>query len=401
MTDHETHPSADRPPPGSAGSITSTANHSAAYGFGTSRKPSQNGHSPAVNDFQAPEETDDDGSGLSANGTVRTFRPAVPETPPLPLTVPERSRWRPWRRTWTGKRHSWPQRIGGVLIAGSAIALAAWYIPRVVEGNKTLFSGSVASRGVITLNFSESGQLQKLNVYPGQRVRKGQVLATELGPNADSLVGADKAAIASDKAKIAQIQSAPTGAARQTSAVASADLSSAEAQLSRDQAHLAQDSFKVASTLIVAPSTGTVVAANGQPGEVVTPSGVRDYAANTQRSTATQKPTFSLLPYSPESGPPPAAGDSSVPVIALQTSTAWQVVGLVPEDAVSGVSSGRKVFVSIPSANITDAPGKIDQVLPAPIETSAGIEYQAVVSLSKPTSRQPLNGMAAFIRLAP
>jgi multidrug resistance efflux pump len=277
---------------------------------------------------------------------------------------------------------------------------AAWYIPRIVHNNETSFTGSVSSTGVITLDFSTSGQLERLNVHAGQRVRGGQVLATEVGPKSDSLVAADKAAIASDKTKIAQVQGSPTGAARQTSAVQNADLSSAQAQLSRDQAHLSTDSFRAASTVIVAPATGTVVAANGQPGEIVTPSGVRDYAANTQRSTATRKPTFSLLPESPQSGPPPSAGDGAVPVIALQTSKAWQIVALVPEGSVSSISAGQKVTVSVPSANISNAPGKIVQVLPAPIETSDGVQYQAVVRLTKPTGKQPLNGMAASIQLA-
>lgn len=398
MIDDEAHSSPDPPPLRSEGRITSTADHSAVYGFGISKKPSQNGHSPAVNGFQSSRETDQHRNGSSGNGT--SLSPDVLATPSLPLTAAERPRWRPWRRTRTGKRHTWPQRIGGVLIAASCVVAGAWYIPRVVHNNKTLFTASVSSTGVLTLNFSTPGQLEKLGVHAGQRVRKGQMLATELGPKADSLVGADKAAISSDQAKIAQIKGAPTGAARQTSAVENADLSAAQTQLSRDQAHLSTDSFRAASMQIVAPETGTVVAANGQTGEIVTASGVRDYAANTQRSTATQKPTFSLLPESPQSGPPPSSGEGAVPVIALQTSTAWQIVALIPEDAVSDVRSGQRVTVSVPSANIKDTPGKIEQVLPAPIETSAGVQYQAVVSLTKPTSQQPLNGMAASVQLA-
>lgn len=37
---------------------------------------------------------------------------------------------------------------------------------------------------------------------------------------------------------------------------------------------------------IIAPTAGVIVAANGQPGQVVTPSGIRDYPTDTQRAPA-------------------------------------------------------------------------------------------------------------------
>ena len=53
-----------------------------------------------------------------------------------------------------------------------------------------------------------------------------------------------------------------------------------------DEAQLATDRMKIAATEIIAPADGTVVAANGQPGETVTSVGIRDYTTDSGRTSA-------------------------------------------------------------------------------------------------------------------
>jgi len=139
---------------------------------------------------------------------------------------------------------------------------------------------------------------------------------------------------------------------------------------------------------------------NGQPGEAVTAAGIRNYAADSRPPATTRSPEFSLLPEGPQPLRESSASTSALPVIALRTSTTWQVVAPVPENSVSGIKPGQAVMISVPAAHITNLPGRIDEVLPTPESTAQGTVYQAVVTITGRAGRSPLNGMAADIRLA-
>jgi len=89
-----------------------------------------------------------------------------------------------------------------------------------------------------------------------------------------------------------------------------------------------------------------------------------------------------------------------LPLIALRTSAAWQVVAQIPESSVARVVSGQVVTISVPAAHITGVPGRIDGVLPTPESTSQGTVYQVVVTITGRVASPPMNGMAADIRLA-
>src|SRR5580704_7227510 len=110
------------------------------------------------------------------------------------------------RRARRIRRRTWPQAVGGALIAGCCVVAAVWYVPHVMADARKVITGTVSSSGVIALNFAVSGQVGKMNVRLNQVVRRGQVLAAEYAPNADSVVTADKAAIAAEQAKIAQLK---------------------------------------------------------------------------------------------------------------------------------------------------------------------------------------------------
>ena len=302
------------------------------------------------------------------------------------------------RQNGTRRRWTWTQRLGGALIATMSVFSALWYVPRVTRSDRRLLTGTVTSNGVVTLNFTLPGQIKSVKVRLGQAVRKGQVLATEDARNTDALIAGDKAAIAYDRAKIAQLQAAEA-ASPTVSAVDETRVSASKARLALDEAHLAVDRIKRTSTEVIAPSSGTVVAANGQPGETVTPSGVRNYAADGQQSLPAQQPEFSLLPEGPQSAPrtPPSA--RYLPVIALRTSATWQVVALIPEKSVSNIAAGNEVTIDVPAAHVTGVRGRIEAVLPTPLQTSTGTAYQANVTTTGHTSNRPLNGMAANIQV--
>jgi multidrug resistance efflux pump len=293
---------------------------------------------------------------------------------------------------------TWPQLIGGVVIAGACVAAVLWYVPRVISADRQLLTGTVTSSGVVTLNFTYPGEISKLNVRSEQAVRKGEVLAAEYDPNAASVIAADKATIDSMVAKIAELRVAEA-ADPAAAAADNAQLAADKAQVAVDEAQLVTDRTKVAAAQIVAPSSGIVIAANGQPGETVTAAGIRDYVTDSQQAATAQGPQFSLLPEGPQSTRRIPASGSDLPVIALRTSTTWQVVALIGQGSVSSITSGQKVTVSVPAAHIKDVPGQVDEVVPTPAAISGGVFYQVVVAITGHAISLPLNGMTADLQL--
>src|SRR5690348_13367087 len=142
---------------------------------------------------------------LRQTGPSPQFRQTGP-SPQFRQTGPMPAQRRPPHRI--RRRRTWPQMVGGILIVGACVASAAWYVPRVMANDRGVITGMVSSSGVVALNFAASGQIGKINVHLNQVVHKGQVLAFEYAPSADSIVAADKATIAAVQAKIAQLRAA-------------------------------------------------------------------------------------------------------------------------------------------------------------------------------------------------
>jgi macrolide-specific efflux system membrane fusion protein len=291
-----------------------------------------------------------------------------------------------------GRRHiTRPQRTAAALIAAACVFGAAWYVPKIAAADGRSLSGTVTSSGVVYLNFSSSGQLAAINPQVGQRVSKGELLATEVAPAAAAVLAADRAAITADKSELAAALSGGTTAAADT----------ARAQLARDRGQLALDRADAAGTRIVAPSAGTVIAVNGEPGETADADGIRDYSSEPEGTSLTQRPLFSLFPEGPQSS---AAADgsgsvASLPIIALRTSDTWQVTVLVPEGSVGEIKVGQAVSIDVPAAGISSVPGRIQELLATPVATSQGTGYEAVVTILDPRQVTPPSGMAANVEL--
>jgi multidrug resistance efflux pump len=299
-------------------------------------------------------------------------------------------------RPGTGRMHrhiTGLQRAGATLIAGACIFAAAWYVPGIVSADRRSLAGTVTSNGILYLNFSGSGQLAAVTVRIGQQVRKGQVLATEADPATAAVMTADRAVITAD-----EIQLRAALALGASSAIATA-----RAQLAKDKAKLAIERAEAAAKRIVAPSGGTVIAINGQPGETADAEGIRDYSSQPQATPITQQPVFSLLPEGPRSSIQADGSDATVsrPVITLRTSSTWQVTALVPESSVAAVKPGQAVTIEVPAADITAIPGRVQELLATPVATSQGIAFQAVVTVLHHQQDSPPSGMAADVQLGP
>jgi len=335
-------------------------------------------------DYSQDAATEDQVREQEAPGeTGKEPAPGTPAArPTVPATAADASE--PTRRPVTT-----PQVIGGILIVAIVVAAAVWYVPRIVRSDARSFTGTVSSSGVTNLNFANSGLVGKVPVQLGQTVKAGQVLATETSPATTAAVSADRAAIAADKASLAESKVSGT----------QASIAAAGAQLAKDQAQLASDKVKLAETQIIAPSAGTVIAINGQTGETVTAAGIRSYSSQSQ-SSGSQSPPFSLLPEGPAANVKSSSTQSALPMLALRTSSSWQVTLLVPESGIQQVHAGQDVMVAVPAVGLSGIRGTIQQVSPTPVSTSIGTAYQAIVRISGHQRVTPLGGMTANVQLA-
>jgi multidrug efflux pump subunit AcrA (membrane-fusion protein) len=324
-----------------------------------------------VREQEAPEDA---GQELAPGAPVATPRATATAADPS----------EPTRRPVTT-----PQVIGGILIVAIVVAAAVWYVPRIVRSDARSFTGTVSSSGVTNLNFANSGLVGKVPVQLGQAVKAGQVLATETSPATTAAISADRAAIAADKASLAESKVSGT----------QASIAAAGAQLAKDQAQLASDKVKLAETQIIAPSAGTVIAINGQTGETVTAAGIRSYSSVSQ-SSGSQSPPFSLLPEGPSANVKSSSTQSALPMLALRTSSSWQITMLVPESGIQQVHAGQAVTVAVPAVGLRGIRGTIQQVSPTPVSTSIGTAYQAIVRISGHQRVTPLGGMTANVQLA-
>jgi multidrug efflux pump subunit AcrA (membrane-fusion protein) len=282
-----------------------------------------------------------------------------------------------------------PQIAGGILIAAIVVAAAVWYVPRIVKADNRSFTGSVSSSGVTNLNFANSGLVGRVAIHLGQAVKAGQILATETSPSTTAAISADRASIAAGKASLAELKVSGT----------QASIAAAGAQLAQDQAQLASDKVKLAETQIIAPEAGTVIAINGQTGETVTAAGIRSYSSQSQTS-GSQSPPFSLLPEGPAANVKSSTTQSALPMMALRTSSSWQVTVLVPESEIQQVHGGQAVTVAVPAVGLRGVRGTVQQVSPTPVSTSIGTAYQAIVRISGHQRVTPLGGMTANVQLA-
>jgi multidrug efflux pump subunit AcrA (membrane-fusion protein) len=281
-----------------------------------------------------------------------------------------------------------PQRLGGILLAAASVVAAALYVPSILAAHSRSLTGVVSSSGIASLNFAASGRVGSVRVHLGQAVGHGELLATETGVARTAGVRADRAAITADKANLAALQADGSAAA---------SITAAQAQLARDRARRAADRMRLVATQIVAPRSGTVVAILGQPGETVSPAGLRSSAAHAQASPGRQ-PRFSLLPSGLLASL--RAAGMALPVIALRTGGGWQVRLLIPQTDTSAVKVGGNVTISVPAAQLTGIKGTITELSPRPVASSGSASYEAVVRVLGRTRITPLSGMTANVELS-
>lgn len=117
-----------------------------------------------------------------------------------------------------------------VVVALAGVGFAGYRLSQ--SAPLTNLSGEVVSNGQVSLGFPYSGILSSVLVHAGERVAKGQVLATEVVPGSAEQLAADRTALAADEAQVAGLRSllAQVQAALQRETAGQAQVASAEVQ---------------------------------------------------------------------------------------------------------------------------------------------------------------------------
>lgn len=151
------------------------------------------------------------------------------------------------------------------------------------------------------------------------------------------------------------------------------DLASARSQLVKDQAQLATDQARQAEERLQAPLAGTVVSVDGQPGEVVSGTGVS--GGNATGGSVTVKPGFDLFPSQQSS----VGSQASSPVAVLDVGGALLVNVVVPESQIGLVRLGAPVSIVPDVSGPRPASGVVTEIFPSSIVAAGVVSYEVQV----------------------
>lgn len=121
-------------------------------------------------------------------------------------------------------------------------------------------TGTLAPSDVDDLTFSSSGVITSVLVKEGQKVKKGQKLATINSAALAATVAQDKAQVANDEARVSDDE---------TNDVSAAQLTADEAALAAAKNQLASDEKALAGATLTSPIAGVVASANYTVGQSV------------------------------------------------------------------------------------------------------------------------------------
>jgi multidrug efflux pump subunit AcrA (membrane-fusion protein) len=168
------------------------------------------------------------------------------------------------------------------------------------------------------------------------------------------------------------------------------DLVNARNQLTRDQAQLATDQAKQAEEKLQAPRAGTVVSVDGQPGEVVSGTGVS--GDNATGGSVSVKPGFELFPSQQTN----AGSQASSPVAVLEVGGPLLVNVVVPESQIGLVHMGAPVTITPGVAGPQPTSGVVTEIFPTSIVAAGVVSYEVQVSASSRAAKTGwLPGMTA------
>ncbi len=172
---------------------------------------------------------------------------------------------------------------------------------------------------------------------------------------------------------ITQNQRAAAGEPASPADVSSARSEVASAQSAVDQAQHALDQLTLTS-----PIDGVIANVGGVPGELDGTTGVHGFAGPQSMQSA-DAPAFSLFPPAVGATQNPGAANQH-PLITLVSSES-DAIAQVAETAMPKVKPGTAARVTVNALRQT-VDGKVDEIIPMPVDQSGGVEYAVRVTVT-------------------
>lgn len=237
-----------------------------------------------------------------------------------------------------GRFHLSPRKwllLGLAVVVLAGAGFGAWYLltPRttgtqatsrtvqVTRGTQTLtvaLDGTLSPRKQSNVNFGVSGTVRGVSVQAGEKVTKGQKLATIDDSDLEDAVALAEANLTTARANLSDVYDNDGS---------SAAITSAKAQVSSATAALASAEQNVEDAVLRSPITGTVASVGIEEGDSVTGSGSSGGSGTSGSGTST------------------TTGTSTAQFVVISTAT-WKLEGSVGSADLSSLKAGQAVAIT-------------------------------------------------------
>ncbi len=287
-----------------------------------------------------------------------------------------------------------PSRTRAVTTIVAALALIAGlaFTVRALDDSSGGYAGAVYPSQTLQLTFPGAAPLERIYVHAGERVARGEVLATQDSPGLSALVTLAEAAVTADALRVTALKQAPLGTPPTTD---SRQVAAAEAALAGARLELATDQQRLAEAVLRSPMAGLVQAVEGAPGDLAGPSGVR---LNGTQPAILDTPSFAFVPSNGASAPVPSS-TSFVPVVTVRVGNAWQVVARVPESSVASIRPGTKGTFTFDPLGGATLRCTVVSVSASPSDAGGQVAYDVILSVQGAPPRGVLPGMSGTLSL--
>jgi membrane fusion protein, macrolide-specific efflux system len=223
-------------------------------------------------------------------------------------------------------------------------------------------SGSVASANSRDLGFGASGTVDTIKVQVGDKVKKGQLLATLDDASAQDALQSAQAALSAAEAGDT---STPSGYS-----------SYVQAKAARDSAQRSLD-----GTELKAPFSGTIVAVNGSVGGSSSGSSGSSTSSGSTGSTGAAGAGGGSSSSASSSA---SSGSTGSGFITIADTTKLAIKGEFTESDIAKVKKGQQASVTFDAMQGTRASGKVTAIDQTSTTTNNVVQYGVTVTLTDP-----------------
>lgn len=288
-------------------------------------------------------------------------------------------------------------------------------------------SGTLASPSDAGLNFTTGGTLTEVDVKPGDKVKKGQVLAKVDTTDAKATLQQDEATLTAAEANLTKVEAGelpastggsgssgssgssgrsgdtaatptPTPTPSPTPTVDPAQLAQAQAQVTQAQNAVTADQRAVAGTTLKAPVAGTVASVSAAKGDTVSGTGSSSGGGSGGSGSSSSGSSSSSS----------SSSSSLSGFIVLTNPSGMQVTANFSEADSLKVKAGQAATVTLNAESGTALDAKVLSVSSLPVSSGSGssgsgssgsaVQYAATLLITSDTSNLR-TGLSASIQV--